>query len=177
VKPARECRPIIDVTSFAEDDPDMALEIADGAANGLPRRVALKAAGVAGLAAVLAGCETYGGAAPADEGEGDDDSSGKSGGAAGGVLASTGEIPVGGGKVFDGKNVVVTQPVSGAFAAFSAVCTHQGCSVATVLDGTINCPCHGSKFSITDGSVAGGPAPQPLSKVQITVDGTSITLA
>jgi Rieske Fe-S protein len=93
------------------------------------------------------------------------------------VLGSTGEIPVGGGRVFDGKNVVVTQPVSGQFVAFSAVCTHQGCSVATVLDGTINCPCHGSKFNIKDGSVAGGPAPQPLSKVQITVDGTSIKLA
>jgi Rieske Fe-S protein len=163
----------------------MPLEIADGAADGLPRRVALKAAGVTGLAAVLAGCATYGGAAPVDEGEGetegDDDSSGKSGGATGGAagtaVGSTGEIPVGGGKVFDGKNVVVTQPVSGEFVAFSAVCTHQGCSVATVLDGTINCPCHGSKFSIKDGSVAGGPAPQPLSKVQITVDGTSIKLA
>lgn len=162
----------------------MPLEIADGAPNGLPRRVALKAAGVTGLAAVLAGCATYGGAA-ADESEteteGDDDSSGKSGGATGGAagaaLGSTGEIPVGGGKVFDGKNVVVTQPVSGEFVAFSAVCTHQGCSVATVLDGTINCPCHGSTFSIKDGSVAGGPAPRPLSKVQITVTGTSIKLA
>jgi Rieske Fe-S protein len=163
----------------------MALEIADGAANGLPRRVALKAAGVSGLAAVLAGCETYG-VAPKDESEteteteGDEDSGksgGATGGAAGSVLASTGEIPVGGGKVFDGKNVVVTQPVSGEFVAFSAVCTHQGCSVATVLGGTINCPCHGSTFSIKDGSVAGGPAPQPLSKVQITVDGTSIKLA
>jgi Rieske Fe-S protein len=177
----QESRKIIDVTSFAEDDPDMPLEIADGAANGLPRRVALKAGGVTCLAAVLAGCATYGGAAPVDEGERGDDSSGKSGGAtrgaAGAALASTAEIPVGGGKVFDGKNVVVTQPVSGEFVAFSAVCTHQGCSVATVLGGTINCPCHGSKFSIKDGSVAGGPAPQPLSKVQITVEGTSIKLA
>lgn len=157
----------------------MSLEIAAGAANGLPRRVVVKAAGVTGLAAVLAGCETYGGAS-VDEGEGTDDSSGKSGGATGGAagdaLASTGEIPVGGGKVFEGKNVVVTQPVSGDFVAFSAVCTHQGCSVATVLDGTINCPCHGSKFSIKDGSVAGGPAPKALSKVHITVDGTSIKL-
>jgi Rieske Fe-S protein len=186
VKPARECRKIIDVTSLAEDDPDMPLEIVDGAANGLPRRLALKAAGVTGLAAVLAGCATYGGA-PKDESEteteteGDEESPGPTGGATGGAagaaLASTGEIPVGGGKVFDAKNVVVTQPVSGEFVAFSAVCTHQGCSVATVLDGTINCPCHGSRFSIKDGSVAGGPAPQPLSKVQITVDGTSIKLA
>jgi Rieske Fe-S protein len=159
----------------------MPMVIADGAADGLPRRVALKAAAATGLAAVLAGCATYGGAASVDEGEGDDDSTGQSdgvtGGTAGGALASTGEIPVGGGKVLDGKNVVVTQPVSGQFVAFSAVCTHQGCSVATVLDGTINCPCHGSKFNIKDGSVAGGPAPRPLPKVQITVDGTSIKLA
>ena len=155
-------------------------EIADGAANGLPRRVVVKVAAITGLAAVLAGCETYG-AASADEADERDESSGKSddatGGAGGGALASTDEIPVGGGKVFDGKNVVVTQPVGGEFVAFSAGCTHQGCSVATVLDGTINCPCHGSKFSIKDGSVAGGPAPKPLSKVQITVDGTSIKLA
>jgi Rieske Fe-S protein len=155
----------------------MALEIADGAGNGLSRRVVVKSAGVAGLAAVLAGCETYGRASVAES----DDSSGKSGdptaGATGATLASTGDIPVGGGKVFDAKNVVVTQPVSGEFVAFSAVCTHQGCSVATVRDGTINCPCHGSKFNIKDGSVAGGPAPQPLSKVSIAVDGTSIKLA
>jgi Rieske Fe-S protein len=158
----------------------MALEISDGSVNDLPRRAVMKAAGVTGLAVVLAGCETYGRASVA-ESDGDDDSSGKSGdptdGAAGAALASTSEIPVGGGKVFDTKNVVVTQPVSGEFVAFSAVCTHQGCSVATVLDGTINCPCHGSKFNIKDGSVAGGPAPQPLSKVSITVDGTSIKLA
>jgi Rieske Fe-S protein len=160
---------------------NMPLEIEDDASNGLPRRFVMKAAGVTSLAAVLAGCETYGAAPAAEVDDGDDDSSSKSadatGGAGGAALASTDEIPVGGGKVFDGKNVVVTQPTSGEFVAFSAVCTHQGCSVATVLDGTINCPCHGSKFDIKDGSVAGGPAPQPLSKVQITVDGTSITLA
>ena len=158
----------------------MALEISDGSVNGLPRRVVVKAAGVTGLAAVLAGCETYGRASVA-ESDGGGDSSGKSGdptaGATGATLASTSEIPIGGSKVFDVKNVVVTQPVSGEFVAFSAVCTHQGCSVATVLDGTINCPCHGSKFNIKDGSVAGRPAPQPLSKVSITVDGTSIKLA
>jgi Rieske Fe-S protein len=157
----------------------MPLEIGDGAATTLPRRVVVQAAGVTGLAVVLAGCETYGQASVGEAG-GSVDSSGTSGGGTAGtpgVLGSTSEIPVGGGKVFDGKNVVVTQPVRGEFVAFSAVCTHQGCSVATVLDGTINCPCHGSRFSIKDGSVAGGPAPKPLSKVQITVDGTSIKLA
>jgi Rieske Fe-S protein len=72
---------------------------------------------------------------------------------------------------------VITQPRAGSFAAFTAVCTHQGCTVSTVSDGTINCPCHGSKFSITNGSVVGGPAPSPLAAVSIKVHGTSIIQA
>jgi Rieske Fe-S protein len=72
---------------------------------------------------------------------------------------------------------VITQPRAGSFAAFTAVCTHQGCTVSTVSDSTINCPCHGSKFSITNGSVVGGPAPSPLAAVSIKVHGTSIVRA
>lgn len=84
---------------------------------------------------------------------------------------------MGGGKIFADRKVVVTQPDRGEFKAFSAVCTHQGCTVATVADGTINCPCHGSEFRITDGSVAGGPATRPLPAERITVQGDSIELA
>src|SRR5438445_330336 len=78
--------------------------------------------------------------------------------AATGEVGATADVPVGGGKVFADKQVVVTQPAQGTFAAFSAVCTHQGCTVDSVANGTINCPCHGSKFKIADGSVATGPA-------------------
>ena len=39
------------------------------------------------------------------------------------------DIPVGGGKVFDALKVVITQPTAGDFKAFSAICTHQGCTV------------------------------------------------
>ncbi len=92
-------------------------------------------------------------------------------------LAATSEIPVGGGTVFKDAKVVVTQPTEGDFKGFSATCTHQGCVVATVEDGTINCPCHGSMFSIEDGSVEGGPAPEPLPAVELTVDGENISLA
>ena len=63
---------------------------------------------------------------------------------------------------------------AGQFKAFTAVCTHQGCIVATVANGTIDCPCHGSKFSAADGSVVNGPATSPLAPVTITVHGTSI---
>ena len=65
---------------------------------------------------------------------------------------------MGGGKIFADQKVVVTQPTSGDFKAFSAVCTHQGCVVSGVADGTINCACHGSEFDIATGAVKQGPA-------------------
>ncbi|MFZ0078037.1 MAG: Rieske (2Fe-2S) protein [Trebonia sp.] len=91
-----------------------------------------------------------------------------------GALAATAQVPDGGGKIVDGKNIVITQPHSGSFRAFTAICTHEGCIVSSVSNGTINCPCHGSKFSIKDGSVVHGPAPSPLAAIAIKVEGTSI---
>ncbi len=96
---------------------------------------------------------------------------------AGEPLASTADIPVGGGEVFADQKVVVTQPQPGTFKAFSAVCTHQGCTVSKVASGTIDCPCHGSKFAIADGSVVNGPASSPLDERQVTVSGDTIQLA
>lgn len=98
------------------------------------------------------------------------------GGGASERLATTSDIPVGGGTVIAGKKVVVTQPVPGTFAAFSAICTHQGCTVNKVANGTIDCPCHGSKFAIADGAVVNGPASRPLARRQITVSGDAIVL-
>lgn len=94
-----------------------------------------------------------------------------------GALATTAEVPVGGGKIIDGKNIVITQPASGTFKAFTAVCTHQGCIVNSIANGTIDCPCHGSRFSIKDGSVVNGPATSPLAGVGIKLEGTSIVQA
>ncbi|MFJ3503655.1 Rieske (2Fe-2S) protein [Streptomyces sp. NPDC090135] len=93
------------------------------------------------------------------------------------ALARTSEIPVGSGAVFAEEKVVVTQPTAGEFKAFSAVCTHQGCLVNRVADGTIDCPCHGSKFRVADGSVVTGPATRPLPAERINVSGGTITLA
>ncbi|AVH98178.1 Rieske (2Fe-2S) protein [Streptomyces sp. WAC00288] len=93
------------------------------------------------------------------------------------VLARTSEIPVGGGTVFAEEKVVVTQPKAGEFKAFSAVCTHQGCLVNKVADGTVDCPCHGSRFRVADGSVVTGPATRPLPAEQIIVSGETISLA
>ena len=130
------------------------------------RRIVLAAAG----AGLVAGCSTYGGSAGTS-------SDAAPPPAAGTELGATGDVPVGGGKVFADKQVVVTQPAAGTFAAFSAICTHQGCAVDAVDGGTINCPCHGSKFEIADGSVANGPASQALEKKNVTVANGKITLA
>ncbi|GGU01772.1 Rieske (2Fe-2S) protein [Streptomyces violascens] len=92
------------------------------------------------------------------------------------VLAKTSDIPVGGGMVFAEQKVVVTQPEAGTFKGFSAICTHQGCTLSSVSGGTINCPCHGSKYRIADASVANGPAQRPLPAQQITVENGSIML-
>jgi len=92
-------------------------------------------------------------------------------------LALTSDVPLGGGKILADKKIVITQPRAGSFEAFTAVCTHQGCTVSSVSGGTVNCPCHGSKFSIANGSVVTGPAASALAPVSIKVQGTSIVQA
>jgi Rieske Fe-S protein len=85
------------------------------------------------------------------------------------VLGAASDIPVGGGAIYTAAKVVVTQPASGQYKAFSAVCTHVGCLVNKVTSGTIDCPCHGSEFRITNGAVVAGPAPSPLPARQIKI--------
>ena len=132
------------------------------------------------MATTLGGCATYGEpSAEVAEPTAASDSppgSGPPEAAAPPALATVADIPVGGGLIFAPAQVVVTQPEAGTIVAFSTTCTHQGCTVSTVSDGTINCPCHGSKFRIADGSVAGGPAKKPLPPVSVTVTGDAITL-
>jgi Rieske Fe-S protein len=95
----------------------------------------------------------------------------------GGELVAAADVPVGGGVVMDADKVVVTQPAEGEFKAFTAVCTHQGCVVASVADNEIACPCHGSLFSAEDGSVLNGPATAPLTEIEVQVMGGSIVRA
>src|SRR5262245_61962801 len=89
---------------------------------------------------------------------------GGSGGSRGEAVTKTSAIQVGGGEVFRDQQVVVTQPQAGQFKCFTAVCSHQGCLVSSVSDGVITCDCHGSQFSIEDGSVVTGPATFPLAE-------------
>ncbi|MFC8076950.1 Rieske (2Fe-2S) protein [Streptomyces sp. NPDC057307] len=148
------------------------------------RRTVVAAAGAVGLGAALVACGSDDSAdSAAEKPAGSDGANGDSGSGDGGsggqgeVLAKTADIPEGGGKVFEDKGVVVTQPAAGEFKAFSSVCTHSGCTVGDISNGTITCPCHGSQFDAADGSVKKGPANKPLGATAITVEGDSISLA
>jgi Rieske Fe-S protein len=155
------------------------------------RRAMFAGAGAAGAAAVLAACGTddsdydpYTGRpanagaetsappseAPSSEAPAEGEEQESEG------LAQTGEVEVGGGVVLGDQDVVVTQPTAGEWKGFSATCTHEGCTVTDVTNGTINCNCHGSKFSIADGSVVNGPAAQPLEERTVAVEDDWVVL-
>jgi len=149
------------------------------------RRGVLAGVGLVGLAGAVSACSSGGsssspaGAASASTAPASAPGSASAAagtGSATGALATTSEIPVGSGKIFTAEKVVVTQPTSGDFKAFSAVCTHMGCIVSQISNGTIDCPCHGSQYSIKDGAVVAGPAPSPLPAEPIKLSGTSIVL-
>lgn len=99
------------------------------------------------------------------------------GGSGGGTeLGPTSEVPVGSARFFESEKVLVAQPTEGEFTAFSSVCTHQGCAVSKIDDDVMVCPCHGSEFSIEDGSVEQGPAEKPLEAREVRVDGDTLFL-
>lgn len=134
--------------------------MSESGARGIDRRTVIAAGGVAAVA-VVSGCG--GASTPAA--------------VSGQVLASTADVPIGGGVISSAAKIVITQPSEGDIRAFTAVCPHQGCLVADVIDNVIVCPCHASSFSASDGSVISGPAMEPLSPALIAVEGSDIVLA
>jgi Rieske Fe-S protein len=142
------------------------------------RRTVLQVSGLVAVGGLVAACGSSSTSAPAASAAAPAaTASAGGGGAAAGALTSTADVPVGGGVIIADPAVVVTQPAAGEFKAFSAICTHQGCVVGEVSNNEIICPCHGSRFSATDGSVINGPATQPLPAQAISVDGTNVVLA
>ena len=138
------------------------------------RRAVLGGVAAVGAGAVLAACgsdeptsSTGGGDATSDSGSGGD-------APAGGEIGTTADVPVGGGTVFQKEKVVVTQPSEGDFKAFTAVCTHQGCTVGSVKGDTIQCNCHGSQYNAADGKVKKGPASKALAPKTVTVEGDKL---
>lgn len=139
------------------------------------RNAAITAGTVVAAGAGLAACSS---GSSSSGSSGSSGSGGSSGGASSSptVLGKTSDIPVGGGTIYASDKVVVTQPVAGTFKAFSSTCTHLGCTVSKVSNGLIDCPCHGSRYSVTDGSVKAGPAPKPLPAANISVQNGQVVL-
>jgi nitrite reductase/ring-hydroxylating ferredoxin subunit len=129
------------------------------------RRIVFHGLGAIGVAAALAGCA------------GGSDDEGGGGAEAGAELATTSEVPVGGGLILTDVKIVLTQPTEGDFKAFTAVCTHAANTVTSVEGGVIGCSFHGSSFSAETGEVEGGPASSPLAEVSITIEGDKILAA
>jgi Rieske Fe-S protein len=137
------------------------------------RQVVAVAAGAGGLVA-LAACS--GGSSSASGGGSDGGGSAGGAPAAGTVLTTLSAVPVGSAvaaKDAAGRPLLIAQPSAGKVVAFSAICTHQGCTVAPA--GTkFQCPCHGSMYDATTGAVLKGPAPRPLTPVPVHVAGGNV---
>lgn len=142
------------------------------------RRQVLGATGVIASGIVLGGCGTGSDGSTGSDAAPDTGATTAASGAVGDeTVASTSDVPVGGGTVVEEAQVVLTQPTEGEFKAFSAVCPHQGCLVTDVRDGAIVCPCHGSRFDVATGGVLAGPATSGLSEKRVTVTDGGISVA
>lgn len=154
-----------------------------------PSRRTVLASGAGTVGAVALGAVTLSACGSgSDSGSGDNNpdtvtSSGASGDNGNGNSGSTGttvvalsKVPVGGAVAAtgaDGAKIIVAQPTSGQAVAFSAICTHMGCTVAP-SGNKLNCPCHGSVFDALTGKNIAGPAPKPLPAVDVHVAGGNV---
>lgn len=114
-----------------------------------------------------------------DDDADDSDDNGDDNGDDGDAIAQTSEIDVGGGVIVADEEIIITQPEEGTFVGLTSKCSHRGCDLSDVTDGTINCASacgHGSQFDLS-GAVTNGPATEPLAEVALQVDGESITRA
>jgi Rieske Fe-S protein len=144
------------------------------------RRFILAAAAAVGTASLVAACggaeepAAKGSSAPAATTDSPATASSAPPSAGGESLTATADVPVGSGVILADEKVVVTQPTAGEFKAFSSTCTHMSCQLSGFADDRITCPCHGSSFSISDGTPAGGPATRPLNPIPVKVDGSNV---
>src|SRR5262245_10858823 len=94
-------------------------------------------------------------------------------------IASVGEIPVGGVKLFSyptpQDNCIMVRTGEDEYVAYSQKCTHLSCAVYySAKNDRLECPCHQGFFSIKDGSVLQGPPPRPLPQIVLRRDGAKL---
>ncbi len=138
----------------------------------LSRRQILVAAGLGAGTLTLAACGSSSTAAAVSPTSSSSAAASPPAAAAGGdTLVALAKVPVAGAVAAtdaNGKPIIVAQPTAGTAVAFSAKCTHMGCTVK-VAGAELDCPCHGSKYNALTGAVIKGPAPKALASVAVTV--------
>ncbi|NLF03852.1 MAG: Rieske (2Fe-2S) protein [Actinomycetales bacterium] len=150
----------------------------------MTRRNVLAGLGAVGAAATLAACASGGTTTPGSGTSGGATTPGADDGstapadppAATGAIAKVADVPVGGAITaeLDGVAVLIAQPTAGEFVGLSAICTHQGCTVAPDGD-HLTCPCHGSTFDLA-GAATQGPATESLATFALSVDGEDLVV-
>lgn len=121
---------------------------------GTTRRTAIVAGGMGVSGLALSGC-------------GSDDT---------GLSVPTADVPEGGGTILKDAKIVVTQPSAEAVQGVLGR-LHPPAGVVSDVTDTINCACHNSAFSITDGSVVNGPATSPLPAKTVAVSGDQLSIS
>jgi cytochrome b6-f complex iron-sulfur subunit len=81
------------------------------------------------------------------------------------VAAFSGDFPL-----------LVTRPTESSVIALSRVCTHMGCTVLLPgAAGTLDCPCHGSRYTL-GGAVVNGPASRALPSFPARIEGAEVVI-
>lgn len=132
----------------------------------LDRRAVLRgAAGVAGVGALgVVGGGALGGCANSGSSDVDTVRSGQS-------IVALDEVPVGGvaSVTIDRRPAFVARPDAETVRAFSAICTHQGCTVISAGE-ILLCPCHQSHYEPLTGAVTRGPAEKDLPSIDVHIE-------
>ncbi len=145
--------------------------------SGIPRRRILVAGAATAVGVVaLASCGGNSTSGTASGGGGSSSSPATGTAAGAKPLATLADVPVGSAvsaTAPDGKPMIVSQPEAGKVVGFSAICTHQGCTVKPAGD-RLNCPCHGSVYDAATGKNLSGPAPRPLPPIAVHLSGGEV---
>lgn len=98
---------------------------------------------------------------------------------AGDTLAQLDDVPVGTSKLITTDTedeIIITRIGENEVKAFSAICTHKGCTVMADT-APLMCPCHGSTYDPQTGENISGPAPEPLPEISVEIVDGAIQVA
>jgi len=103
----------------------------------------------------------------------------KGGSAPANAIAAISDLNVGSAlqiKLASGDPGILIRTATDAVCAFSAVCTHEGCTVDYhTASKELICPCHGARFDpLQNGKAIAGPTRTPLTELPVAISGEYI---